>query len=287
MSGQATFRGIPIDQLRENPRNVRQTFEGIEELADSIRARGIQQPIIVNQVNASTTYVVTDGHRRLRAAHLARVPVIPCIVTTGQDARSVRATMLAAAMHQQLAPIEQARAFKQCRDDGMLVPEIARSTGYSQTLIKNRLLLLELPAEAQQMVEDDELTIGAATQLAKDVRAKRTGTAATKTTRARWFTHTHRLARYVSLRCDHGDSRQVIGGVGCGQCWQDVITADALGHTLHLVPTHDEAAVQRALSGDTPPSSRAMTASSASAVSSPKACPTVPSQTGYASRTAP
>jgi ParB/RepB/Spo0J family partition protein len=248
MSAPATFRGVPVDQLREHPGNVRQTFDGIEELADSIRARGIQQPLIVNE-RGPDVYVVTDGHRRLRAARLAQVPVIPCIVTTGQDARSVRATMLAAAMHQQLTPLEQARAFKQCRDDGMLVPDIARSTGYSQALVKNRLLLLELPAEAQDMVEADELTLGQATALAKQVKATKSGTVGANTSKSMWLSNSHRLARYVRLRCDHGDSRRIVGTVGCGQCWEEVIREDATGK-VNTDLTFDEAIVQRILAGD-------------------------------------
>lgn len=248
MSAPATFRGVPTDQLREHPRNVRQQFDGIEELADSIRARGIQQPLIVNQVGPRE-FVVTDGHRRLRAAHLAQVPVIPCIVTTGQDARSVRATMLAAAMHQQLTPLEQARAFKQCRDDGMLVPDIARSTGYSQALVKNRLLLFELPAEAQDMVDKDELTLGQATALAKQVRATSTGTVGVKSAKSSWFTRSHPLAVNVELACDHAERRTLIAGVGCGQCWEAAIRTHERGQ-LEVTPPHDEVAVLRALSGE-------------------------------------
>lgn len=246
-----TFRGVPIGDLIDNPINVRDEIKPseIEDLAASIRANGILQPLIVNQVGGRL--VVTDGHRRLAAARLALVPVIPCLITDGQDERTVLTTMLATAMHKELTPIEQARAFGQLRDEGLLVPEIARSTGYSQHLVKNRLLLLELPREAQAMVEADELTIGQATDLAKQVKATRAGTTATKVTRSSWLTHTHRLARFVSLRCDHQESRRLVGSVGCGQCWEAVIAQDATGQTLELIPTGaDDAAVQRVLSGE-------------------------------------
>jgi ParB/RepB/Spo0J family partition protein len=222
-----TFLGIPTDQLRDNPANIRDDVKvsEIDDLANSIRANGILQPLIVNRT-IDDEYVVTDGHRRLAAARLAKVPIAPCLVTDAHDQRAVLAVMLATAMHKELTPLEQARAFKQCRDNGMLTLDIARSTGYSQALVRNRLLLLELPAEAQDMVDKDELTLGQATALAKQVKARSIGTATASTYKSRWLARTHRLARKVELRCDHAEVRQVVGGVGCGQCWEAAIRAD-------------------------------------------------------------
>lgn len=225
MSSAVTFLGIPTDQLRANPANVRDHVDGIDELANSIRSNGILQPLIVNRT-IDDQYVVTDGHRRLAAARLAKVPLVPCLVTDAHDQRSVLAVMLATAMHKELTPLEQARAFKQCRDNGMLTADIARTTGYSHALVKNRLLLLELPAEAQDMAESGELTLGQATALAKQVKATASGIVSAGTAKSRWFTRTHRLAHTVELTCDHTDTRQVVGGVGCGQCWEDAIRRD-------------------------------------------------------------
>jgi ParB/RepB/Spo0J family partition protein len=222
-----TFRGIPTADLTDNPRNVRDDVKvtEIDDLAASIRANGILQPLIVNHT-LDDQYVVTDGHRRLAAARLAKVPIVPCLVTDAHDDQAVLTVMLATAMHKELTPLEQAKAFEQCRKQGMLTPQIARATGYSPALVKNRLLLLELPAEAQDMVEADELTLGQATALAKQVKAKRTGTTTTSTYKSRWLARTHRLASKVELTCDHADVRQVVGGVGCGQCWEAAIRED-------------------------------------------------------------
>ena len=220
MSG-ITFRGIRTEQLLTNLANVRDHLDGIDELAASIRSNRILQPLIVNDQAGSL--IVTDGHRRLEAARRAQVPVVPCLVTLDADERQVVTTMLAAAMHKELRPIEQGRAFKRLRDQGVTTADIARSTGYSVAVVSNRLLLLELPAEAQDMVEQDHLTIAAATDLVKQVRAGLSGSAAVKAPKARWLGPTHTLAPRVELLCDHHETRQVLGTVGCGQCWEQAI----------------------------------------------------------------
>ncbi len=220
MSGVA-FRGIRTAELQTNRANVRERLDGIDELAASIRANGVLQPLIVNDLAGSL--VVTDGHRRLEAAKRAGVPVVPCLVTTDADDKRVLTTMLAAAMHKELSPIEQGRAFALLRDQGLTVADIARSTGYSQAVVSNRLLLLELPPLARDMVEQDHLTIAAATDLVKQVRAGLSGSAAVKAPKARWLGPTHTLAPRVELLCDHHETRQVLGTVGCGQCWEQAI----------------------------------------------------------------
>jgi ParB family chromosome partitioning protein len=239
------LRRIPTADLVANRRNVRDDLDGIDELAASIRANGVLQPLIVN--NTGSALVVTDGHRRLAAARLAQVPALVCIVESGADERRVVTTMLAAAMHQQLRPIEQAKAFQRLRDEGVTTADIARSTGYTTALIRARLLLLELPDEAQDMVEEQTLTIGQATALAKQVKAKARGAARVSSAKSAWLTKSHRLA--LSITCDHGDARTVVGGVACGQCWEAAIRADERGD-LEVVPAHDEALVERVLGGE-------------------------------------
>ncbi|WP_076260840.1 ParB/RepB/Spo0J family partition protein [Intrasporangium flavum] len=252
MATRVELRTIPVRDLVANRRNVREHLFDIDELANSIRANGLLQPLVVNDQGG--LLVVTDGHRRLEACQRACVPAVPCLVTIGADARSVTTTMLAAAMHQELRPIEQARAFKALQDEGVAVADIARSTGYRVALIRARLLLLELPIEAQDMVDNDELTIGQATDLAKQVRSKKSGSASTRSSsRSSWLTRSHRLA--LSIVCDHGDARTVVGGVACGQCWEAAIRADERGE-LEVVPAHDEALVDRVLSGERLPMQR-------------------------------
>ena len=219
-----TLRAVPVKDLVANQANVREALEDIEQLAASIRANGLLQPLIVNDQGGRL--VVTDGHRRLAAARLAQVPALMCLVTTGASVRSVTTTMLAAAMHQELRPLEQARAFKALQDQGVTVAEIARSTGYSVALIRGRLLLLDLPDEAQDMVEDGDLTIGQATDLAKQVRAKKSGGAHKGPRAGGRYWDFHPLRAAVLAMCPHRDVRRTHGAAGCASCWEAAIRGD-------------------------------------------------------------
>lgn len=247
------LRALAVRDLVANRGNVREHLDGIDELAASIRAQGVLQPLIVNDRDG--TLIVTDGHRRLEAARRAGLPRVMCIVSTDADERTVVATMLAASMHRELKPIEQARAFQRLVNEGLTRADIARTTGYTVALITSRLALLALPPEAQQMVEDQQITIGQANKLAKTVKATRTGSAAKTATRSAWFTRSHRLALAVA-NCPHAAARTLVGGVACGQCWEQAIRDDTLG-TLIADPPHDEVVVERVLAGERLPMSRA------------------------------
>lgn len=205
------LRNVPTKDLVANRANVRGHLDGIDELAASIRTNGILQPLIVND-NAGDL-VVTDGHRRLAAAQRAGVPALPCLITTDADQRQVVTTMLAAAMHKELKPIEQARAFAQLRAEGVTVANIAAATGYSYATVKSGLLLLDLPREAQDMVDAQQMTLGQATDLAKQVKAKRTGSAPVSGPKSKHLYHRHRLAGPVRLACTHDATRVLVGGI--------------------------------------------------------------------------
>lgn len=223
MAPKVTLRVIPVRDLVPNPRNIRQTLHDVDELANSIRANGLQQPLIVNVEGGRL--VVTDGHRRLEACKRACVPAVPCLVTEGASGSDVTTTMLAAAMHQQLRPIEQARAFQRLKDSGVTTAEISRATGYRVALINQRLLLLELPYEAQVMVEEQTLSIGEATELAREVKSSRSGGVTRRARRQQYFAAGHPLARAASTSCHHGETRVLLAGA-CGRCWEDAIRAD-------------------------------------------------------------
>ncbi|NUQ31591.1 MAG: ParB/RepB/Spo0J family partition protein [Dermatophilaceae bacterium] len=219
------LRRVPTGDLTANRRNVRESLDGVEELAASIRANGLLQPLIVN--DQAGRLVVTDGHRRLEAARLAGVPAVMCLVTTGATARQVTTTMLAAAMHKELKPLEQARAFKALQSEGVTVADIARSTGYSQALVRGRLLLLDLPLEAQDMVDNDELTIGQAADLAKQLRASKRGHVASGARTGRNYWRDHSLRETARAHCTHQDTRVTLGhGAACPPCFEQVIRAD-------------------------------------------------------------
>lgn len=218
-----TLRDLDVAALAENPCNVRDELKGIDELAASIAVINVLQPLVVNDVDG--TLVVTDGHRRLAAARRIHKKTVPALVTVGMCADGVLLTMLAAALHKELTPVEQARAFDKLRRRGMTAVEISRTTGWRAETVRSRLLLLELPAEALTMVEDEELTLTSAVELARASRDRHRFAQAPRraSQRSGWLTKTHPLAAIARTSCTHGSDRVLVGGVACGQCWEDAI----------------------------------------------------------------
>ncbi|MFJ1510940.1 ParB/RepB/Spo0J family partition protein [Cellulosimicrobium funkei] len=216
---------IPVDQIHPNPANVRTDLGNLDELAASLRAVGLLQPLVVKK-RANGGWTIVDGHRRYQAALLAGVRALPCVARRDDDGDT--AVMLAAAMHKQLSPLEQADAFARLRRRGMSPATIAARTGYSAATVRGRLALLDLPAEARALIESGELSTTDATALARQVRRTGTGSARTVQRRAGWLTATHPLADAVRRACTHAEGRVVVGGVGCGQCWEDAIRGDEL-----------------------------------------------------------
>lgn len=218
---------IPVDQIHPHPDNARVDLGDLTELAQSIRAVGLLQPIVVVQVRNG--WRVIDGHRRLAAAKLAGARSLPCLATKPGDVDHDTALMLAAAMHKALEPIERARAFTKLRASGLSVAEIARRTGYGASTVSGGLLLAQLPEEAQDKVATRELTVAQATDLARQVRSNAGGEVVHHVPRAqkpKWLSKTHRLAAEVARSCGHREMRAVVGGVGCGQCWEHAIRFD-------------------------------------------------------------
>ena len=215
---------IPIERIYPNPRNVRLDLGDVSELAASIRAHGLLQPLVVQQTPKG--WLILDGHRRYAAALLAGAQALPCIGVRASDEDHQDTVMLAAAMHKGLTPLEQAKAFRRLRERGLTVSQISKRTGYTPRTVGARLSLLSLPPEAQEMVADKTLTVAAATDLARQVKAEGRGETRVPTVqREAHFTAAHPLAGVVRQACSHLDTRQRVG-VACGQCWEHAIRED-------------------------------------------------------------
>lgn len=237
---------LPLDRIYPDPTNIRADLGDLTELAASIKANGILQPLLVRP--AGDKFVLIDGHRRHAAGRLAGIAAAPVLLA--QTRRDSTAVMLAAAMHKALELIEQARAFKSLRDAGMGTLDIAKATGYSANTVRHRLILLDLPTDAQRLVQDKTLGLGQATSIARQVRARGKGSVQVRNGSAgHYFSGSHPLADIARCLCTHDGERPLLGGhIACGPCWEAAIRADATGEQVDT--SLDESAIQRAVSGD-------------------------------------
>jgi ParB family chromosome partitioning protein len=159
---QEGLREIPLELIRANPNQPRQSFDepSLIALADSIRARGVLQPIVVRPL-AGGRYELVAGERRLRAARIAELDAIPAIVREADDAERLELALIENMARADLNPIEEARACATLVDDlGMTKEEVARRVGRSRVAVANLIRTLELPDEALAMIERGELTAG-------------------------------------------------------------------------------------------------------------------------------
>ena len=167
------LRELPVDLLergRYQPRvDMRQ--ESLQELADSIRAQGLVQPIIVRPLNtpeggAETRYEIVAGERRWRAAQLAGLDAIPALVRDMPDRAAIAVGLIENMQREDLNPLEEAGALRRLVDEfEMTHAEAADAVGRSRATVTNLMRLLELPDEVKGMVEGRSLNMGHARAL--------------------------------------------------------------------------------------------------------------------------
>lgn len=163
----AYFDEIPVGSLTPNPRQPRQVFdeESLDELAASIRAVGLLQPVVVRGVMPGR-YEIVMGERRWRACQLAELEFIPAIVRETSDDDLLRDALIENLHREQLNPLEEAAAYQQLLDDFSAThDELARRVGRSRPHISNTIRLLNLPAAVQKRVAAGVLSAGHARAL--------------------------------------------------------------------------------------------------------------------------
>lgn len=143
---------VPIAEVTESPLNPRTHFDGLEELAESIAAQGVLQPIRVRPSTGATDYELVFGARRLRAARLAGLTQIPAIVGDLTDGEVAEAQLVENDQRDDVHPLEQARAYRRVLEiSGRDVDWIAAQVGRSSSYIHKALKLLELGPKAQAL----------------------------------------------------------------------------------------------------------------------------------------
>lgn len=149
--GQDKIIYVQTDQIKPNPLQPREDFDaqGLEELTQSIKEKGIIQPILVRR--RGDDYELIAGERRLRAAQLLNIPEIPVIIKTVEDQDSLELSLIENIQRQDLNSIEEAHAYQYLIDKfGLTQERIGEVLGKARVTITNTLRLLKLPQEIQQ-----------------------------------------------------------------------------------------------------------------------------------------
>lgn len=160
---------VPIEKIEPNPDQPRRTFapEALEELAASIREKGVIQPLIVRKhPRRAEHYEIVAGERRWRAAQMAQVHELPVIVRDFSDTEVLEVAIIENIQRADLNPLEEALGYRQLMDRfGHTQEKLAEALSKSRPHIANLLRLLQLPDELQEMLREGQLTAGHARAL--------------------------------------------------------------------------------------------------------------------------
>lgn len=169
------LREIPVDLIQPGkfqPR-MRINAESLQDLADSIKAQGLVQPIVVRPLNAAAAqpvaerhYEIIAGERRWRAAQIAGLHQVPAVVRDVPDRAAIAIALIENIQRENLNPLEEAQALQRLIGEfNMTHQQAAEAVGRSRAAVTNLLRLLELTAEVKELVERSELEMGHARAL--------------------------------------------------------------------------------------------------------------------------
>jgi ParB family chromosome partitioning protein len=160
--GQPELAHLPVETVHPNPRQPRKRFdhESTSALADSIRAQGLVQPVVVRPRKAGGFELIA-GERRWRAAREAGMPTVPALVREADDRDTLLLGLVENVAREQLSAVEEARAYALLLDEFELsLGDLSERMGKAKPTVSNRLRLLELPDDVLVLVERGDLTEG-------------------------------------------------------------------------------------------------------------------------------
>ncbi len=162
------LRTVPVADLLPSPFNPRQHFDESElaELAQSIREKGLLQPILVRPAEQPGRYEIVAGERRWRAAQMAGVHEVPVIVRELEEREALEVALIENVQRTDLNALEEALGYRRLIDQfGYTQQQLAEIIGKSRSHVANTLRLLNLPEEVQAMIRDGQLSAGHARAL--------------------------------------------------------------------------------------------------------------------------
>ncbi len=159
---------LPVDKLEPNPQQPRLDFkqDELESLADSIRQKGVIQPLIVRRKAGRDAYEIVAGERRWRAAQMAQLHEVPVVIRDLSDTEVLEVAIIENIQREDLNAIEEALGFRQLMTRfGHTQEKLAEALSRSRSHVANLLRLLTLPTDVQDMVRDGKLSAGHARAL--------------------------------------------------------------------------------------------------------------------------
>lgn len=161
------LRNLPVDLIQRGKYQPRRDMqpEALQELADSIRAQGVMQPIVVRPISAEK-YEIIAGERRWRATQLAGLDTIPAVVRVVPDEAAIAMALIENIQREDLNPMEEAQALARLQQEFELThQQVAEAVGKSRTTVTNLLRLMSLREDVQRMLEHGDLEMGHARAL--------------------------------------------------------------------------------------------------------------------------
>jgi len=178
-AAEGLLKELPVDLIQRGKYQPRRDIDpdALQELADSITAQGVMQPIVVRPVSDSR-YEIIAGERRWRAAQLAGLADIPAVVRDVPDEAAIAMALIENIQREDLNPIEEAMSLQRLQQEFELSQqEVAQAVGKSRSTIANLLRLMSLPDEVRRMVEHGDLEAGHAKALLGLASADQAGAA--------------------------------------------------------------------------------------------------------------
>ncbi len=157
-----SIRQIPLNEIDRNPRQPRAAFDedALKALSDSIRQTGVLQPLLVTQED-SGRYQIVAGERRFRAARMAGLSEVPCVVRQMTPQQVMEAALVENLQREDLNPMEEAEGIRSLMDQAHYTQEqVSERLGRSRPAVANTLRLLTLPADMQEAVRTGRLSAG-------------------------------------------------------------------------------------------------------------------------------
>src|SRR5277367_4950795 len=154
-SGASVGRMIPVDQIRPNPEHPRKALGDLRELTDSVRSKGILEPLLVRYIPREDCYDIISGERRYHAARAAGLREVPCIEKTADDAETLELALIENLQRKDLTPFEEADGFHRLMAQFEYTQDdLSKKIGRGRTSVTETLSLRNIPDAVRKKCMD-------------------------------------------------------------------------------------------------------------------------------------